>query len=914
MRSIGSTLTRLPLLHFRRIVPMITLVATLVVSPPAALAAGPNAVMTPTGYNTNSVTRGDDTSNLIVNLPFTMNWNGTSFTQIYINMNGNATFGGGYTGYNPSTTLAGTNQNIMAPFWADVDTRNTAASQVTYSTTTGTIPKVNGRNAFFVNWVDVARYNSQVAPTNSFQLVLVDRSDTGAGNFDFIFNYDAITWDIGTAASTFKARAGWGRAGSGYELPGSGVTGTSTLLDSSPGATSLIQNMQNDEGQLGRYTFQVRSGQAPNSPPSISVTNRVLEGNAVSSYTGYTGTGDAIASDLDGTVVSLTHDRPDPLPLGTTDVTWTATDDKGYVTTKVQTIVVTDTTPPANPTVASTSHLTGVWSSNNTVSMVSSGSTDICSGVQGFSYGWTQNATASPDSILDPSVITTTTVVSTVTVDSQSFATATWPTEWTVSGTTYLRLTNAAGRNRGSYAAEIWTANTTRRTESFYRDYDLSGLDSAVLSYWDQISAFSNGSDYARVEYSTNGGTSYTALFQRTGSSSATGWTQRSYSLPVGGTVRVRFSGSVNDQSPAEYVDWDDIEVAGSRTTTPVARSTATSTTLADGTWFFNLRTMDNSGNWSNTVSRGPYHIDTAPPVTTSNAPSGWSTTPVTVTLTATDGGAVAYTRYALNGSALTTYTAPFLISTQGVSTLQFWSADLAGFKESTTTASVRIDSGAPTVPGSVAGAAVSTSSIELAWAASTDTVSGVTGYDVYRDGVPVATTSGLIFTDTGLTPGQTYTYRIVARDVAGNSSAQSTPGTVSLPSGQIWLEITQSNVNMGAMDPGVTSNLSTATVVTVGGVGNLSYNLDCVGYNFINSNPLSTTPTMPVSVLGFSTRGWTTTGQTQFGTTSQRVNTSVGTKYVWRHPYAFDFSMNVPFSYEPGVYTAGVTYTAVIN
>ena len=322
-----------------------------------------------------------------MNLPFSMNWNGTNYTQIYINMNGNCTFGSGYTGYNPNTTLAATNRNIMAPFWADVDTRNTAASQVTYSrTTAGGVPQVNGRNAFFVNWVGVASYSNRATPTNSFQLVIVDRSDTGAGNFDFMFNYDEVAWDIATAASTFKARAGWGFAGTGFELPGSGVAqgSASTLLDSSPAATSLIQNSLNSGGQLGRYVWQVRGGDQPDIPPQISVVDRVLEGNAENSYLGYTGTGDATATDPDGTVTSFTHDRPSVLPLGTTVVTWTATDNLGAMATAQQSILVRDTTPPVNPALTSPSHSTEVWSSANAVTVNSAGATDVCSGVRGF--------------------------------------------------------------------------------------------------------------------------------------------------------------------------------------------------------------------------------------------------------------------------------------------------------------------------------------------------------------------------------------------------------------------------------------------------------------------------------------------------------------------------------------------------
>ncbi len=67
--------------------------------PSYAYAEGPDAIMTPTGYASNAVARADDTANQVVGLPFTMNWNGTSYSQIYINMNGNCTFGTGFTGY-----------------------------------------------------------------------------------------------------------------------------------------------------------------------------------------------------------------------------------------------------------------------------------------------------------------------------------------------------------------------------------------------------------------------------------------------------------------------------------------------------------------------------------------------------------------------------------------------------------------------------------------------------------------------------------------------------------------------------------------------------------------------------------------------------------------------------------------------
>ncbi|TML04816.1 MAG: hypothetical protein E6G41_11225, partial [Actinobacteria bacterium] len=66
---------------------------------------------------------------------------------------------------------------------------------------------------------------------------------------------------------------------------------------------------------------------------------------------------------------------------------------------------------------------------------------------------------------------------------------------------------------------------------------------------------------------------------------------------------------------------------------------------------------------------------------------------------------------------------------------------------------------------------------VALSWSASSDDV-GATGYRVYRDGSLVGSPSGTSFTDTGLTDGMTYGYRVAATDAAGNVSAQS--GTVS--------------------------------------------------------------------------------------------------------------------------------------
>jgi chitodextrinase len=91
----------------------------------------------------------------------------------------------------------------------------------------------------------------------------------------------------------------------------------------------------------------------------------------------------------------------------------------------------------------------------------------------------------------------------------------------------------------------------------------------------------------------------------------------------------------------------------------------------------------------------------------------------------------------------------------------------------------VNPDSGAPTIPSNFSGTPISTTQINLSWAASTDNV-GVVGYHVYRNGSQVATTNSLSYSDTGLTPGTQYQYNVSAYDAAGNESGLSNQISVS--------------------------------------------------------------------------------------------------------------------------------------
>jgi hypothetical protein len=92
-------------------------------------------------------------------------------------------------------------------------------------------------------------------------------------------------------------------------------------------------------------------------------------------------------------------------------------------------------------------------------------------------------------------------------------------------------------------------------------------------------------------------------------------------------------------------------------------------------------------------------------------------------------------------------------------------------------------DTQPPTAPPNPHTTAVTSTSVSLAWSASTDNV-GVTAYDVYNGATLATTVPGTSATVNGLSPATTYSFSVKARDAAGNTSPASTVSATTSPSG----------------------------------------------------------------------------------------------------------------------------------
>lgn len=207
-----------------------------------------------------------------------VNFFGTVYDSFFINNNGNITFNSAVGSYTP-TPFPVSSQPMIAPFWADVDTSSGSGGEggdaevgVAFAAEASADNAVYigspNTDTLVVTWNEVGYFSANTSKTNTFQLVMIDREDTGAGNFDVEFRYENIEWTTGDASGGTDglggtpAQAGYdaGDNTNYYALPGS-FTSEVVNLDTAPSNT----------GTPGVWTFAIREGELPGSTPANPV-------------------------------------------------------------------------------------------------------------------------------------------------------------------------------------------------------------------------------------------------------------------------------------------------------------------------------------------------------------------------------------------------------------------------------------------------------------------------------------------------------------------------------------------------------------------------------------------------------------------------------------------------------------------
>ena len=144
------------------------------------------------GPGTAPLYQNDDWTTPLINLPFTFCFYGTNYNSLYINNNGNVSFGAPYSTFTanpfPDPTFV-----MVAPFWGDVDTRGTGSGVVYYKVTP---------TALLVQWDSVGYYDSYVDKKNTFQLIITDGTNSIIPNGNNVsFCYQDMQWTTGDASN-----------------------------------------------------------------------------------------------------------------------------------------------------------------------------------------------------------------------------------------------------------------------------------------------------------------------------------------------------------------------------------------------------------------------------------------------------------------------------------------------------------------------------------------------------------------------------------------------------------------------------------------------------------------------------------------------------------------------------------------
>ena len=178
-------------------------------------------------------------------------------------------------------------------------------------------------------------------------------------------------------------------------------------------------------------------------------------------------------------------------------------------------------------------------------------------------------------------------------------------------------------------------------------------------------------------------------------------------------------------------------------------------------------------------------------------------------------------------------------------------------------------DTEAPSAPTGVLAVATSSSLVDISWSASTDNV-GVDGYDILRDGAVIASVPGssLTYADATVAPTTTYSYRVVARDLAGNSSAPSAAADTTTPGAPVTVtfvatEDSYTDATTGATNYGTAGNVFADTAPSQRGY--LKFVVSGIGAG-VESAVIRlrvTDSTSNAPQLATTTSGWTETGLT---------------------------------------------------
>ncbi len=183
---------------------------------------GPNIVTTGGGNaaNVGNASGRNDDGFMQLALGFNVTYFGTTYNSLYINNNGNVSFGAGISAFVP-TGPTGANAPVISPWFGDVDTRNAGSGLVHYNLSA---------DQLIVTWDRVGYFSNNASALNSFQLVLRgDLFEVPVGEGKIGFFYQGMGWER-TDTSTVAAVGFGDGQGNSKVLAGSTTAGLNAVV------------------------------------------------------------------------------------------------------------------------------------------------------------------------------------------------------------------------------------------------------------------------------------------------------------------------------------------------------------------------------------------------------------------------------------------------------------------------------------------------------------------------------------------------------------------------------------------------------------------------------------------------------------------------------------------------------------
>lgn len=280
----------------------------------------------------------DDGSSQSISIPFVFCFYGDTVNALHINNNGNITFSGPLAAFSP-TAFPSPNNQIISPFWGDVDTRGNLG-EVWYKVTPTYIS---------VLWHEVGYFNMKGDKRNSFQLIITDGADPIVQGGNVAFVYGDMNWttgDAGQATNGFGSPPGTAGANKGdnisyfllgqFDHPGTdydGPTGNPDGIDFLDNKSFYFDVCSNDNiapvpnGLSPCDTFRICSIGDTADFPIIFLSPEQNQQTSISVDFGGLTSASVVSADTGNVASVVIRAWGDPASIGHYNITVTATDD-----------------------------------------------------------------------------------------------------------------------------------------------------------------------------------------------------------------------------------------------------------------------------------------------------------------------------------------------------------------------------------------------------------------------------------------------------------------------------------------------------------------------------------------------------------------------------------------------------------